>query len=67
MSLTGKYMAKDICVSKNERFVSYRTGEAKTGHDGLLSRCPIHFRIKSVRLRSVGVKSDPIILRPAKN
>ena len=43
MSLPRKYMAKDIFVSKNERFVSYRTGEAKTGHDGLRSRCSIHF------------------------
>ena len=43
MSLPGKYMAKDICVSKNERFVSYRTGETKTGHDGLLSRCSNSF------------------------
>ena len=43
MSLPGKYMAKDICVSKKERSVSYRTGEAKTGQNELASRCSIHF------------------------
>jgi len=43
MSLAAKYMAKEMIVSKNERFVRYRTGEAKTRHDGLLSRCSIHF------------------------